>query len=79
MDSTQLIFSSSYGKFQGNSLWLPFDTKEEKVLITVRSKQNPSVLITKIIFIKKKEDDETLRSVNDILNDPPAKKRKRSK
>jgi len=70
MDSTQLIFTSSYGKFQGNSLWLPFDTKEEKVLITIKSKQNPSVQITKIIFIKKKGDDETLRSVNDILNDP---------
>ena len=35
LDSTQLIFTASAGKFFGNSLWLPFETKEEKVNITV--------------------------------------------
>lgn len=78
LDSTQLIFSASYGKFQGNSLWLPFETTEEKINITVKSRKNPSLSISTIIFIKKKGDEEKLKSVNDILNESPKKSRRRT-
>ena len=78
LDSTQLIFTASSGKFQGNSLWLPFETTEEKINITVKSRQNPSLLISRTIFIKKKGDEEKLKSVDDILNEPPKKGRKKN-
>lgn len=78
LDSTQLIFSASYGKFSGNSLWLPFETKEEKINITVISKQNPAQAIYRTIYVKKKADDEKLKTVEEIMTAPPEKKRKRS-
>jgi hypothetical protein len=78
LDSTQLIFSASYGKFQGNSLWLPFETTEDKINITVTSRQHPALSISRIIFIKKKGDDEKLKSVNDIINESPKKSRRKT-
>lgn len=60
LDSTQLIFSASTGKFFGNSLWLPFETKEEKVNITVTSRQDKNQVLRKTIYIKKKNEDESL-------------------
>lgn len=67
LDSTQLIFTASTGKFFGNSLWLPFETKEEKVNITVTSRQDKNQVLHKTIFIKKKNDDENhLTPANEI-------------
>lgn len=77
LDSTQLSFNSSSGKFTGNSLWLPFDFNEEKVNITVISRKDPSHAIYKTIYIKKKNDDVPLKTVNDIIADPPKTKSKK--
>jgi len=78
LDSTQLIFAASYGKFSGNSLWLPFDATVEKVDITVKMRKNPSRVIYRTIYIKKKADDEKLKTVEEIMAEKPnpAKKRK---
>lgn len=75
LDSSQLVFASSYGKFSGNSLWLPFETKEEKVDITVKNKQNPSQIIYRTIFIKKKTDDTGLKTVDEIMGERGRKKK----
>ncbi|MCC6289980.1 MAG: hypothetical protein IT249_19040 [Chitinophagaceae bacterium] len=77
LDSTQLSFHSSYGKFSGNSLWVPFEAREEKVNITVISRQNPQQAIYKTIYIKKKNDDAQLKTVDEILADPPKTKSKK--
>lgn len=77
LDSTHLSFNSSYGKFSGNSLWIPFETNEEKVNITVILKKDPNQAIYKTIFIKKKNDDAQLKTVNEILADPPKTKPKK--
>ncbi len=76
LDSTQLSFISSYGKFTGNSLWLPFDATEEKVNITVILKQNANRAIYKTIYIKKKNDDAQLKTVDEVLTHPPKNKSK---
>ena len=78
MDSTQLIFTSSYGKFYGNSLWLPFEPTVEKVDITVKARQNPSQTLYRTIYIKKKADDEKLKTMDEIMAEPP-KRGKREK
>ena len=78
MDSTQLIFTSSYGKFYGNSLWLPFEPTVEKVDITVKARQNPSQTLYRTIYIKKKADDEKLKTMDEIIAEPP-KRGKRGK
>lgn len=77
LDSTQVSFSSSYGKFSGNSLWLPFETREEKIDITVKSRQNSGQIIHCTIYIKKKKDDENLKTVDQILAEPDRKNKKR--
>lgn len=71
MDSTQLILTSSYGKFYGNSLWLPFEPAVEKVEITVAARQNPSQKLYRTIYIKKAEDDAKLKTEDEIMAEPP--------
>ncbi|WP_152268797.1 hypothetical protein [Agriterribacter humi] len=77
MDSTQLIFTSSYGKFYGNSLWLPFEPTVEKVDITVKARQIPSQILYRTIYIKKKADDEKLKTVDEIMAEPPKRVKRR--
>lgn len=77
LDSTKLSFHSSFGKFSGNSLWIPFDAKEEKVNITIIARQNPQQAIYKVIYIKKKNDNAQLKTVDEILADPPKTKSKK--
>ncbi len=77
MDSTQLIFTSSYGKFYGNSLWLPFEPAVEKVEITVKARQNPSQILYRTIYIKKAADDAKLKTVDEIMAEPPKRTKRR--
>ncbi|MFT3747723.1 MAG: hypothetical protein QM768_05375 [Agriterribacter sp.] len=77
LDSTQLSFISSYSKFSGNSLWIPFEADEEKVNITVILKSNSNKVIYKTIYIKKKKEDSQLKTVEEILADPPKTKSKK--
>ncbi|MEP7142828.1 MAG: hypothetical protein ABI707_08155 [Ferruginibacter sp.] len=69
LDSTHLIFSASAGKFSGNSLWIDKDFNEEKVNIKVILRKNPAVLKQFDIYIKKKPDDEKLKTADEIMND----------
>jgi len=66
LDTNHLIFSSSTGKFYGNSLLLDADCKEEKVNIKVRLKH--SELVKQFdVYIKKKPDDERLPTADELL------------
>ncbi|MGG9972243.1 hypothetical protein ACQ33O_10655 [Ferruginibacter sp. SUN002] len=67
LDSTDIIFTASAGKFQGNCLWLDGNFAEEKVSFKVVLKSNPSLHKEFDIYIKKKPDDEKLKTVNEIL------------
>ena len=78
LDSTQLNFSSSYGKFYGNTLWIDRDCKVEKVSIKVAMKNNPSMARDFVMYIKKKEDNERLKTTDEIMGEirnGPRKKR----
>lgn len=77
MDSTQLLFTASYGKFYGNSLWLPFEPTVEKVEVTVKARQNPSQILYRTIYIKKAADDAKLKTVDEIMAEPPKSKRRK--
>ncbi len=57
LDSTYLILEASSGRFYGNSLWLSRETKLEKIDIKVSLRQNPSFVLNRSIYIKKKEED----------------------
>ncbi len=67
LDSTQLIFKSTYGKFYGNSLFIDHDCPVEKVKIEVTLRKNESLHKEFVIYIKKKEDNERLPTSEEIL------------
>ncbi len=68
LDSTQIIFWASDGKFVGNSLWVDKDFKHEKVFIKVVLRRNPSISKEFTVYIKKKPDDEKLKTAEELLN-----------
>jgi hypothetical protein len=67
LDTTQLIFNSSYGKFYGNSLLIDKNCKVEKVDIHVILKKNPALARQFTMYIKKKEDNEHLPTKEEII------------
>jgi hypothetical protein len=69
LDSTDIIFSASAGKFSGNSLWIDANIKEDKVTIKAVLKSNPSMFKEFTIYIKKKADNEQLKTADDIINE----------
>lgn len=68
LDSSHIAFSCSAGKFYGNTLWLDRDCREEKINIKAVLRSNPSVYKEFVIFIKKKEDNERLKTADEIIN-----------
>ena len=69
LDSTDIIFWASDGKFYGNTLLLDKDFKKEKVHLKVTLKKNPALTKEFTMFIKKKEDSEHLKTTDELLRD----------
>lgn len=66
LDSTQLIFWASAGKFSGNSLWIDRGFNEDKVNIKVTVRNNPAMVKEFTIYIKKQPDPE-LKTLDEIM------------
>ncbi len=77
LDSTHIIFWASEGKFYGNNLWIAKDFKNDKVYIKVVLKGNPQISKEFTMYIKKKPDDEKLRTSEELLNEMDKSKRKK--
>jgi hypothetical protein len=69
LDSTHLVFEVSAGRFNGNSLWIDKGFADEKVHIKVTLRSNKAIYKEFDIYVKKKPDDEQLKSAQEILND----------
>ncbi|HMI80116.1 MAG TPA: hypothetical protein VK484_15055 [Ferruginibacter sp.] len=74
LDSSDLIFTASAGKFSGNNLWIDRDIKTEKVNIKVVLRKDPSIFKEFVIYIKQKPDPE-LRSLDQLMNEPKSNSR----
>jgi len=79
LDSTHILFSASSGKFIGNSLLIDKDSKEEKVIIKAVLKNNPALNKEFVLYIKKKPDDENLKTTEELLNEMRSSQSKRKK
>jgi hypothetical protein len=83
LDSTHLAFTASSGKFTGNTLFIPRDFKEEKVTIKVVLRQNPSLFKEFTMWIKTKDNNEKLKTTEEIMQTPkkqtPAQKPNKKK
>jgi hypothetical protein len=79
LDSSHMTFTASAGKFFGNSLWIDKDFTAEKITIRTVLKSNPALHKEFVVYIKKKPDEENLKTVDELLNGTasPGSKRKR--
>ncbi len=68
LTAKEVLFSCGEAKFEGNELIIPIDFKKEKVTVRAALKSNPSVVIEKTIWIKKKPDNEQLPTNDDVMN-----------
>jgi hypothetical protein len=75
LDSTDLIFWSSAGKFSGNNLWIDRDLTATKVDIKVSLRNNPALVKEFTIYVKQRPDPE-LKTMDEIMNKSKAKKGK---
>ncbi|GAC1590141.1 MAG: hypothetical protein NVS3B19_10550 [Ginsengibacter sp.] len=66
LDTTELKFWSSDGKFEGNSLFIDKDFRKQKVDIRITSKSQPSFIKEFALFVKQKED-ERLPTAKEVL------------
>ncbi|MDQ2753477.1 MAG: hypothetical protein M3R72_10695 [Bacteroidota bacterium] len=69
LDTTQLIFTSSNGKWIGNNLIFEPSFSREFVTVTAQLKSNRSLQKTVVIYMKKKPDDEKLKTESEIMNE----------
>jgi hypothetical protein len=76
LDSTQIIFSATAGKFYGNSLFIDKNFAADKVTIKAVLRSNPAVFKEFTIFIKIKPDNENLKTVDELLNGAGTKRRR---
>ncbi len=69
LDSSDIIFSSSDGKFSGNNLWIDPNFTKEKVTIKAILRSNKELQKEFTIYIKKKPNDEKLKTMDELMKD----------
>ena len=73
LTAKELVFTCDAGKFEGNSLYLDSTIRLDKVVVKVALKSDTAVFREKTIYIKKKEDNERLKTMDEVM---PSKRRK---
>ncbi len=69
LDSSEIIFTASDGKFFGNQLWIDPNFSKEKISIRAVLRSNPALHKEFDIYIKKIPNPVKLKSEDDILNE----------
>lgn len=65
----EIVFTSSAGKWDGNSLIIDRDSTIDSVTITAALKERPDVKKTVVIYVKKVENDPPLKTEKELLED----------
>jgi len=76
LDTSDIFFSSSDGKFFGNSLYIDPNFSKEKVNVKAVLKSNPSMYKQFDIYIKKIPNPTKLKTLDEILNEPKKSRKK---
>jgi len=74
--SDQLLFSSSTGKWDGNSIIIDTAYRQDSVLITATLKERPEVKKNITVYIKKILKDPPLKTEKELLEEWQKKGRK---
>ena len=79
LTAKQMKFTATDGRFEGNSLFIDKEFKGEKVTVTAVMIEDPSISKSITIYIKKKEDNEKLKTAEEIKKEiEQGAKRKRN-
>ncbi len=76
LDSKQITFSSSYGKWDGSDLIIDSGYKKDSVVVTAVLKDNASITKSITIYFKKNLTQERLRTEQEIFGEPSRQKKK---
>jgi hypothetical protein len=76
LTAKDLIFTTSYGIFEGTELVLPDNPAVDKLTVKAVLRSDPKLWKEITIWIKKKPDDEMLPSNEDVLKNKPQKNSK---
>ena len=77
LTAKEINFTSSYGKFDGNSLIIDSSFKGETVTVKAVMKNNPALWREVTIYIKKVDIPERLKTVDEVLNRPSSERSER--
>lgn len=69
LTNQQVDFTCSAGKFEGNSLVLDKDFATDSVVVSVGLKSDKMVKKTVTIYVKKMDDNEKLKTKDEIMNE----------
>lgn len=75
LDTTEITFSASDGKFFGNSLWIDPKFAKEKVSIKAVLRSNPALFKEFDIYIKKIPNPARLKTEEEIMKEGKQKSR----
>ena len=70
-----ISFTSSVGKFEGNSLILDSSCTDKKVTIKAVLKNNPAIWREVTIYVKTTADNERLKTIEEVMERSPGKKK----
>ncbi len=79
LDSSHLVFTSSYGRFYGNDLWIDTTASFDapiKICVTLRS--DPTVQKTAVMYIKKAPEGR-LKTADELLSEMRQESKKKKK
>jgi hypothetical protein len=79
LTAKEIQFSTTAGTFDGNSLVLDKDFKEEKVTVTATLKSNSNISKSVTIYIKRNPDNEKLKTTEEILREMEEQSRQKQK
>jgi hypothetical protein len=76
LTSKDITFSASAGRFEGNSLFVERDFTGDSITVKAILKSNPQQTKEVTIYIKRKDDNGQLKTMDEVLQSPPSRKRK---
>ena len=76
LDSKQIKFTSSFGKWEGNNLIIDSSYKQDSVIVTVTAIGNTSLTKTQVIYLKKINNTDGMKTEKELLESWNTKKKK---
>ncbi len=76
LSSKEIQFSSSHGRWDGNNLILDSSFSDDYVTVTAVLRTQPALVRSRHIYIKKKNDEERLKTEKEVLDGYRGRKRR---